>query len=117
MKVFILINAIIEILAGIVLFLLPEMLATDSTSADGLIFLRMYGGAALAVGVTALIIWRNYESADMLKIFVILFSIFHTGVAAANAIGYNDGIESCMGPLGLHAILAAICIYFLTKHK
>jgi len=118
MKTFILINAILETLAGITFLFMPTLApGTEDTSADGLIFLRMYGGAALAVGIAAFIMWQNYESADMRKIFVTLFSIFHTGVASANAIGYNSGEESCLPVLILHGVLAIISIYFFTKHK
>ena len=118
MKSFVLINAILELIAGAIFLFIPNLApGTEDTSADGLIFLRMYGGAAIAVGATALIIWQNYESEAMRKIFVTLFSIFHTGVSAANAIGYNSGEESCLPVFILHGLLAVLSIYYFTKHK
>lgn len=118
MKLFILINAILEIGAGLLFLTAPTLVpGTEDTSLDGLVFLRMYGAAALAVGITAMMIWRNYERTDLHKVFLTLFGIFHVGVTIANAIGYASGEENCLPVILLHGVLAIITIYFYAKQR
>ena len=118
MKPFILVNAILEIGAGILFLTAPALVpGTEDTSLDGLIFLRMYGAAALAAGTTALMIWRHYDRTDLHKVFLTLFSVFHVGVTVANAIGYASGEENCLPVFVLHGVLAIITIFFYTKHR
>ena len=118
MKTFMLINAILEITAGIIFLAVPTLApGTEDTSSDGLVFLRMYGASALAVGVGALAMWQRYESREIRSVFVILFSIFHTGVTIANVIGYLGGDEQCLPVFILHGVLALITLYYFTKHR
>ncbi len=118
MKLFVLINAIIEILAGVILFFAPTIVPEyANASGDTLTFLNMYGAAALAMGLIALLIWKNYESVELQDLFVKAFSLFHAGVAIANFKGYTSGLEHNLGPAILHGALALIALYFLFSKK
>jgi hypothetical protein len=77
----------------------------------------MYGGAALAVGIGALVMWQNYDSREFRRLFVILFSVFHTGVTIANVIGYLGGDDQCVPVFVLHGVLAIITLFYFTKHR
>jgi len=118
MRLFILINAIIEILAGVILFFAPSIVPEfASASGDTLTFINMYGAAAMAMGLIALLIWKQYESLELQDLFVKAFSLFHAGVAIANYKGYTSGLEHCMGPAALHGVLAIVTLYFLFTRK
>ncbi len=118
MKNFILITAIIELLAGVVLFMMPTLMPElNDPSVNEIVFMRMYGAAALTVGLIALIIWKNAENNLMQSLFVKAFTLFHAGVAIANLKGFLSGSEQCLPPFGLHALLALITLYFWIKKK
>jgi hypothetical protein len=118
MKLFVFVNAIIEILAGLILFFVPTIVPDyANASGDTLTFINMYGAAAMVMGLIALLIWKNYESIVMQDLFVKAFSLFHAGVAIANLKGFSRGLEHDLGPAILHGILALITLYFLFSKK
>ncbi len=115
MKIFILITAVIELVAGMTLFLAPEMV--PDLSGEGPVSLtlaRMYGGAAIAVGYYALMVWRNFNPGPVSG-FLKTFAVFHLAVAAAAYAGYIQGVNSFIGVAFLHGILAIVTIYYLVK--
>ena len=96
MKLFVLINAIIEILAGVILFFAPTIVPEyANASGDTLTFLNMYGAAALAMGLIALLIWKNYESVELQDLFVKAFSLFHALPCTLIFIFEMSGIPFC----------------------
>lgn len=116
MKNFVLFTAVLEILAGIVLFCMPQMVPTlAEVSGAGLTMARMYGAAALAVGYFALKVWQNFESHDLKRGFLNTFIVFHVGVAIAIFLGYNGGGVTEFAPGVLHTVMALITIYFYMK--
>lgn len=118
MKNFILLTAVIELLAGAALFLMPTIIPSlDSPSINELVFMRMYGAAALTVGFIALMIWKQFELEALQTIFVKAFTLFHAGVAVANFKGYLEGSEQCLPIVALHGVLAIITCYFWMKKR
>ena len=78
MKKFILISAIIELLAGAILFIAPQLvpdLAVGSSS--HMAMARMYGAAALGLGVFAVQVWRNFDNETMTRAFLTVFLVFN----------------------------------------
>ena len=116
MKQFILVNAILEILAGIVFLLMPTIApGVADTDAIGLTFTRMYGGAALAVGLFALQTWQNSSNSTLVQVFFKSIAIFHVGVTTAAILGSLAGNDDAIAVAGLHGILALISLYFVFK--
>lgn len=116
MKIFILLNAIIEILAGFVMFLFPSKLPNfEDESARTVTLASMYGAAALAVGFFALQVWRSYPNADLSYTFLLTFLIFHTGVMTAAYKGVRSGIKDMMPVAVLHGLLAVGSLYFFSQ--
>lgn len=113
MKNFILITAIIELIAGIALFITPELVPDlKGASIVALTMARMYGAAAIALGYYALLVWRNFGPGPATG-FLKTFTAFHVGVAVASFFGYSQGLTTFIGVVVLHGLLAIITIYFL----
>lgn len=118
MKNFVLITAIIELLAGLVLFLAPHI-APDlqGEGATALGFGKMYGAAALAIAYFAILVWRNFNSEMARMLFLQVFIVFHIGVAIATLRCYMDGGFEQPAASILHAFLAMITLYFFLKTR
>jgi len=118
MKVFILISAIIELLAGIVLFFMASKVPDlADLGAGNLALLKLYGAAALAMGVFGLTVWKNFDNDGMVNSFLVTFLVFHFGVALAAWNAANVGVLPDMMTTGLHTALGLITAYFLVKRR
>ncbi len=74
MKVFILISAIIELIAGFALFFAADKLPMLShCDAGDFSLLKLYGAAALAMGVFGVSVWRNFSNEGLVSTFLPLF--------------------------------------------
>lgn len=116
-KTFILVTAIIELLAGAALFIMPTVvpeMAGDSPMA--FTFSRMYGAAALTLGYYAIMVWKNY-GAGPVQGFLKTFIVFHVGVAVAAYTGYNAGLESFIGVCTLHLVMALLTLFYFVQGK
>lgn len=116
MKKFILISAIIELLAGLVLFFAPQLVPdlAQGTSSH-LAMARMYGAAALGLGVFALQVWRNFDNETLVKTFLSSFLVFHLTVFIALLASFLAGVFANPGAALLHLILAVFTAYYLFK--
>ncbi|MFK7908258.1 MAG: hypothetical protein AB8B69_24220 [Chitinophagales bacterium] len=114
MQVFILLTGIGELLVGLLMFLKPNAIpqfakASPTTRATA----RMYGAAAISIGVFAVMVGLHLEEASLLHHFLIIYLIFHILVAASVFLAIRVG-ESADTKIGiLHTILAAITAFFL----
>lgn len=116
MKIFILINAILEIVAGVALFLFPKKLpGFGEASEDSLTWTSMYGAAALAVGFFAFQVWRSYPNAELTYTFLLTFIIFHAGVMTAAYKGHRAGLKDMMPVAILHGLMAIGTVFFFTQ--
>jgi len=118
MRKFFLLTAIVEILAGIVLFFVADKIPEfNNVSPLTLGFVKMYGVSAFSLGLFALYVWKFFEIKKLHKPFLIIFSIFNIGVAFSVINSYlNSGFEN-PAPGILHLILGCIALYFLFKKK
>ena len=113
MKLFLLISAIIEIVAGLAFFLIPGKAAQiNAENHAGLTFCNMYGAAALAVGFLGLKAWQNTDNIGFIQAILLSFIIFHIGVTMATYKGNSRGIKAMLPAVVLHAVLAVGFIYF-----
>lgn len=118
MKNFILLSAIIELLAGVILFVAPQLvpdLAQGSTS--HLAMARMYGAAALGLGVFALQVWRNFANETLVKAFLSSFLVFHLSVFIAFIASFLAGVFNHPGAAILHLLLAIFTARYLFKNN
>ena len=116
MKLFLLISAIIEIIAGLALFLIPGKAAKlGADQPAGLTFSNMYGAAALAVGFLGLQAWQNTDNIGFIQAFLLSFIIFHIGVMMATYKGTTRGMKEMLPAVILHAVLAVASIYFFMQ--
>lgn len=119
MKVFVLITAVIELLAGLVFFFAPHLIP-DFANANPLstTLAKMYGGAAIGLGLFALQVWRHMRSQVMQQAFLQAFLLFHFGVAAAGYYGFSNGAFKDLSTCILHLTLGLVTAYFfVTKRK
>mgnify|MGYP000639826429 CR=1 FL=1 len=117
MKVFILIMGVIELLAGLLLFLAPTVApGLEDLSITGITLARMYGGAALAVGWFAIQTWKNMVLV-LVQSCLKTFAVFHIGVSIATFLGYNAGMQDFLPVSILHGLLAVLSVYFLVQKK
>jgi len=118
MKVFVLITAVIEILAGAVMLFAPHLIP-DFTNANALstTLSRMYGAAAIGLGFFAFQTWQHMRSQVMQKAFLQTFLVFHIGVSAAGYWGFSNGAFKDPVVAILHLILALVTAYFFFKKR
>lgn len=118
MKVFVLITAVIELLAGLVFFFAPHLLP-DLANANPLstTLAKMYGGAAIGLGLFALQVWRHMRSQVMQLAFLQSFLIFHFGVAVAGYFGYSNGAFQGLSACILHSLLGLVTAYFYFMNR
>jgi len=118
MRKFFLLTAIVEILAGLVLFFaadkIPELNNGNPLTIG---FAKMYGVAAFSLGLYALYSWKFFDFKKLHIPFLIIFSIFNIGIAfAVIQSNLNFGFEN-PAPGFFHLILGLIGIYFFFKKK
>lgn len=118
MKTFVLISAIIELLAGTAMLLTPNLLP-DLNHADvmDIGLARMYGAAAIAVGYFCFQVWQHFDSMHLRTAFLKTMTVFHIGVAAATYVAYTSGAMTQPVVAILHSVLAVMTIYFFFKNK
>ena len=118
MKRFILISAIVELLAGIVLFFAPQLVPDLAQSQGGFMAMgRMYGAAALGLGIFAFQVWRNIENETLVKTFLSSFLIFHLAVFIAIFASFLAGVFANPGAAMLHLVLAIFTANYYFKNN
>jgi hypothetical protein len=118
MKVFILLSAIIELVAGLALFFAADKLPMlGHCDAGDFALLKLYGAAALAMGVFGLSAWRNYSNEGLVSTFLNAFLVFHIGAAMAARTAFAAGVLPDLNTTYLHGFLALITGWFLLKNR
>lgn len=116
MKRFILITAIVELLAGVTLFLFPQAVPDLAQGQQShLAMARMYGAAALGLGLFAFQVWQHAENERLVKAFLSSFLVFHFSVFIALFASFLAGVFANPAAALLHLILGAFTAYFLLK--
>ncbi|MFT4537015.1 MAG: hypothetical protein ACJA1A_003358 [Saprospiraceae bacterium] len=109
MKKILLLQAIIEIIAGVVIIFKPDLLLmSEGQVVETLIVAKLYGILALTFGVVCLMLCRVYEYNDTFKKIVLMVMFFHLMVAFQMYAAYNQGAIPNLGAFGLHMILAVL---------
>jgi len=118
MKKFILISAIIELLAGAIMFFAPQLIPDfANVETSHMAMGRMYGAAALGLGIFALQTWRNSENKQMVKTFFTAFLVFNIGAFIGILSSFLAGVFANPGGAVLHFVLALFSAYYFIKHN
>lgn len=118
MKIFILLNAILEISVGVLMIFAPHLIpGIDANNIMEITLARMYGAAAMTVGIYALKVWKTMLSKPQINSCLQLLSIFHIGVANAAFTGFNRGLSDFLLVFILHMVLFLGAIFFWWRNK
>ncbi len=114
MQIFILLTSALELLVGFVMLLKPSLIPQFSKASPlALMGARMYGAAAITIGVYAALVGLHIEDVALHHPFLIVFLVFHTLVALSVLISRGAGEPADIKVAVLHGVLAAITAYFL----
>jgi len=113
MKRFVFISALIELLAGAIMFFAPQLVPdlAQGTSSH-MAMARMYGAAALGLGVFAFYVWRNFDNEQLVRAFLVAFMIFNLAAFIGIFSSFLAGVFANPGGALLHFILGLFSIYF-----
>lgn len=112
LKIALYINSAIEILVGLAMFAKPDLIPNATGGVQELLFVKMYGAAALAIGVMSLLMATKLNAKELITIGLVTLSIFHVGVAIAN---WTNNPE--MPVAILHTVLGALFLFLYTKER
>ena len=103
----------IELVAGVALFFAASHLPifNDPTASD-LALIRMYGAAALGLGLFCLKVWRAFDDLPIRSLFFAEMFLFNIGVAIASNAVFVSGLFTDMGAVCLHSLLAVLTAWF-----
>ena len=114
MQLFILITGIAELLVGLVLFVSPKLVPQFAKSAPlTRATARMYGAAAITIGVFAAMVGFNFDQTAWHQLFLIVFLVFHSLVALSVFIAIQLGEPADSKIAVLHVLLALGTAWFL----
>lgn len=114
MKLFILLTGLGEILVGLTMLIKPKLIPQFAkASSTAITTARMYGAAAISIGVFALLVWDRFNNVILHNPFLIVFLVFHVLVALAVFISVKSGETKDSKVAILHTILALATAYFL----
>lgn len=118
MKNYILISAILELMAGLIFLLIPQWVPDLSESPGShLAMARMYGSAALGLGIVALGVWRNLENHVLVSLFLSSFLAFNLAAFIAFFASFLAGVFTNPGPAMLHLILGIIAAFYWIRER
>jgi len=118
MKKFIFISTLIELLAGSIFFFAPENLPDfNSDIASHMGMARMYGAAAIGLGVLGFYTWRNSFDDLLVKVFLSAFLVFNIGAFIGLLSSFLGGVFLNPGGAVLHLILAIFSGTYFIKHN
>ena len=118
MKLFILLNALLELGVGVLMILFSKQLpGIDASDIMTVTLARMYGAAAITIGFYALKVWKTMLSVPQIKSCLTILAVFHLGIAYVAFGGYWDGISLFAGVAILHLLLLLIAIGFIWNLK
>lgn len=118
MKRFIFISAILELLAGAVLFFAPQLVPDLAQGESShMAMARMYGAAAIGLGIFAFQVWRNFDNEIMVKAFLTAFLIFNLTAFIGLLSSFLAGVFANPAAALLHLILGIFAGWYFIKNN
>lgn len=117
MRIILLINAIVEITAGIIIILFPEFLLYN-TPLDNLSFniSKMYGIGASIIGLFSFLIYRHGQSDLLIKYAALAVIGFHLILSFHLFSMQKIGLLQHNGPMGFHVFLTLVTLFVYLKN-
>lgn len=116
MKITTIINAVLEILAGLgMLFAAPSLPGMESGGPEAILMARMYGAAALSVGLYSLLVLQKLNIKSVVHIFTRTMVVFHLGVGIVNTLAVNAGNENALPVAIVHGLMGLAFLYFVVQ--
>ncbi|MEO1715322.1 MAG: DJ-1/PfpI family protein, partial [Bacteroidota bacterium] len=117
MKRFMLISAVLELLAGSMLFFFPH-LVPDLAGGPGshMAMARMFGAAVLGLGIFGFQAWRNAGNEAFVNSFLGAYLVFHIALTIALLASFMAGVFANPAAAILHLVFAAFTGHFLLKN-
>lgn len=115
MRLLLIITFVLEFLAGAALLIIPYQIPIIEHCGDSLLVSRMYGGAAISIGVVALVGMLNMSNVQCLKAVFLILTIFQFAITLAFVLSYVNSETTFTQPAYLHGILGFWTLYNLYK--
>lgn len=109
MKKLLLIHALVEMIAGVVFIMNPELILMSSgQELSTIIIAKIYAILMFTFGVICYQLYKVFEFNDAYKKIVLVIMAFHMMVAFQMYGAYAQGVTPNLGAFGLHSILAVL---------
>lgn len=113
MKTFILITALIELIAGVALAFFPQHIPDFKNAGKNIHSMaRMYGAAAIALAYYSYLSWASFDGGSIASMWGETMILFHIGVAVASYLAFKSGTLLKPAVTILHAVLGLLTLYF-----
>ncbi len=118
MKKIFLINALLEMAAGIVLSLRPDLLLQHAApELQGVVIARLYAILAFSFGLTSYVLFRNYKPSQMFRYLALIIMVFHLVVSFHMYGAFVSGVTPSNGAFILHLSIALLSLFFYLNDK
>ena len=108
MRIAFLISGIVEIIGAFIFYVYPDVMHQNPTP----YLMKLYGINALILGIINMLIYRHYQTSDLIR-KVFLAMIFFHGAIAMMTYGFKDaGLNYPLGAVLTH--LALFVLFFIT---
>ncbi len=109
MKKLLLIHSIVEMVAGVIFILRPDLiLMSDGQSVETLIVAKLYGVLMITFGLVCFMIYKMFQFNDVFKKIILAIMLFHLMVAFQMYSAYTQGATPNLGAFGLHLLFALL---------
>ena len=109
MKKLLLIHALIEMIAGVLFILKPDLiLMASDQELSTIIMAKLYAILMFTFGVVCYQLYKVFEFNETYKKIVLVIMAFHMMVAFQMYGAYTQGVTPHLGAFGMHLILALL---------
>jgi uncharacterized protein with PQ loop repeat len=114
MRFLLLANFLFEGIIGIILIYQPSLIL-PSTDALVISWARSYGFAASILAVFSLLLIRHLDSKETLSVGLLVFLLFHAGIAFLQYLNFTNGIAPIQVVV-IHGVFAAGFLYYFSRN-
>ncbi len=109
MKKILLLQAIMEMIAGVIFVFRPDLiLMTSGQGANTLLIAKLYALLAFTFGAICFFLHTIFEYNSIFKKIVMVIMAFHLMIALQLYSGFNQGLVLTIVPFGVHILLAVL---------
>ena len=117
-KSILLLNAILEGLAGVVIIMRPGIIMQNGNmDSSHLALAKIYGIAAFTLGILSFQIWKNFSYSKFEKMVLLAFMVFHLLIGLQMYSFYSAAITPNPGAAVLHMVFAVLFAVAIIREK